>query len=694
MPKDGYSIPSEAVIVCRFPLKPQSGNARNTPYGGVPFEAEQVELPEERKEPEVAEALVRRPEAVLSTLDSLKREDFAIGVMAVALGVGVAQVTAQVAQRGSAAVRGLGAGLNRSQEEGSERARLWLMAVEEDMRKQAAVSQETLKEWPDMVQASLARMTEKETAALHQLRSNMSEWAADMPENMPGVSSAVQSLWHSASDAAKRIQAQVQSTSRSSIPQVTQAAPAPALEKPEGLQITHAMPAPVLDRPKASKVTQAAPALPSKALTAAPERDTPKLLQQPQQAAQPVASLPARTSATADISVTSRGVQAALPPPEAPAAAALLPAPKGRVPKKAGRSDTQVYAAEAQAVKLKPEPVEPATAKLEDGSPKLKPEPLQPIAAKHGEKSATLQSEPVEAATPKHDNMSSKLKPELAEPVAAKRQEKSATYQPEPVAAATPKHDNISSKLKQDPVKPVAAKHEDESATLQPEPVEAATAKHSDVEAKLSPEPVEAPAANHGKKETAKQAEEVWNERIKGAYAAVAASTPYRPAAKKPSSNVLSWHRGGNTTLLKPDFQVPKKGAEEPSSGSGSGSGSAGGSGGSSSGGDDSSEPDQPEQNPREWLWARVLLAASAAAAAAEQALQWPRRRARLLALLAAAGFLAFKALESQKPGGGRRRRRKVSRNPMGLFGLGGRRSGAAGIAGGELMDFSDDESF
>ena len=33
---------------------------------------------------------------MLSTLDSLKREDFAIGVIAVALGVGVAQVTAQV----------------------------------------------------------------------------------------------------------------------------------------------------------------------------------------------------------------------------------------------------------------------------------------------------------------------------------------------------------------------------------------------------------------------------------------------------------------------------------------------------------------------------------------------------------------------------------------------------------------------
>ncbi len=175
-------------------------------------------------------------------------------------------------------MKGLSAGLSRSQEEGSERARLWLNAVEEDMRKQAAVSQETLKvgsspamptqmwcflpawllhglvqalpfswmdgsqsrahphvfmrhsrpdgeapripcaaspvtqhpwkllnsisqpsqggpegggsvqEWPDMVQASLARMTEKETAALQQLQSNVSEWAADMPETMPGDS--------------------------------------------------------------------------------------------------------------------------------------------------------------------------------------------------------------------------------------------------------------------------------------------------------------------------------------------------------------------------------------------------------------------------------------------------------------------------------------------------------------------------
>ena len=44
-------------------------------------------------------------------------------------------------------------------------------------------------------------------------------------------------------------------------------------------------------------------------------------------------------------------------------------------------------------------------------------------------------------------------------------------------------------------------------------------------------------------KTAAKQAEEAWNERIKGAYAAIAAATPYRPATKKPSSHALSWHR-------------------------------------------------------------------------------------------------------------------------------------------------------
>lgn len=59
--------------------------------------------------------------------------------------------------------------------------------------------------------------------------------------------------------------------------------------------------------------------------------------------------------------------------------------------------------------------------------------------------------------------------------------------------------------------------------------------------------------------------------------------------------------RGGNTTLLKPDFQAPKRGTNESSPGSGGGSGSAGGSGagGGSGGGDDSEGSEQPERNPR-----------------------------------------------------------------------------------------------
>ena len=51
----------------------------------------------------------------------------------------------QVVQRSSGAVRGLGAGLTRSRAEASERARMWLNSLEQDARKQAAVSQESLK---------------------------------------------------------------------------------------------------------------------------------------------------------------------------------------------------------------------------------------------------------------------------------------------------------------------------------------------------------------------------------------------------------------------------------------------------------------------------------------------------------------------------------------------------------------------
>ena len=49
--------------------------------------------------------------------------------------------------------------------------------------------------------------------------------------------------------------------------------------------------------------------------------------------------------------------------------------------------------------------------------------------------------------------------------------------------------------------------------------------------------------AKDSRSSAGKLAEEAWNERIKGAYAAIAAATPYRPAAKKPSSHALSWHR-------------------------------------------------------------------------------------------------------------------------------------------------------
>lgn len=49
--------------------------------------------------------------------------------------------------------------------------------------------------------------------------------------------------------------------------------------------------------------------------------------------------------------------------------------------------------------------------------------------------------------------------------------------------------------------------------------------------------------AKDSRSSAGKLAEEAWNERIKGAYAAIAAATPYTPVAKKPSSHALSWHR-------------------------------------------------------------------------------------------------------------------------------------------------------
>lgn len=84
---------------------------------------------------------------------------------------------------------------------------------------------------------------------------------------------------------------------------------------------------------------------------------------------------------------------------------------------------------------------------------------------------------------------------------------------------------------------------EAQAAELKPEPVEPTAGKHGVKDVTLEQHPVKPVAALPAEKGPAKQAEEAWNERIKGAYAAVAASTPYRPAPKKPSSNALSWHR-------------------------------------------------------------------------------------------------------------------------------------------------------
>ena len=102
--------------------------------------------------------------------------------------------------------------------------------------------------------------------------------------------------------------------------------------------MTQAAPAPALEEVKAPQVTDSLKTR---------EKESVKLLKQPEHASEPVASLPARTSATANISMTSRGVQAALPPAVAPAAAALLPAPKNPVQRQAGRSDTQVEPCQA-----------------------------------------------------------------------------------------------------------------------------------------------------------------------------------------------------------------------------------------------------------------------------------------------------------------------------------------------------------
>ena len=40
--------------------------------------------------------------------------------------------------------------------------------------------------WADDVQAAVVKLTEKETADIQQLRSNISEWADEVPQTLPG----------------------------------------------------------------------------------------------------------------------------------------------------------------------------------------------------------------------------------------------------------------------------------------------------------------------------------------------------------------------------------------------------------------------------------------------------------------------------------------------------------------------------
>ncbi|CAL8462909.1 g2443 [Coccomyxa elongata] len=200
---------------------------------------------------------------------------------------------------------------------------------------------------------------------------------------------------------------------------------------------------------------------------------------------------------------------------------------------------------------------------------------------------------------------------------------------------------------------------------------------------------------------SARAAEAHWNERIRAAYASVAAGTPFRPsspkespAENKPASHALSYARGANTTLLRSDFVPPSSGGRSTSgSGGGLGSGQGGSGGGSSGGGGDgdSGDEQQPER-PHGFLFGRLLLLASAAVAAAEQLLEQPGKGSRLLAALALLGALLWQGQRMQRKRQGRRTRRSVSSR----FSLSsaGHTNGLAAAAD-DLSDMSsDDEGF
>ena len=77
----------------------------------------------------------------------------------------VATAVPQMVQQSGAALKGLGAGLTRSHMETSKRAQQWLGALKQNARKQAAVSQETLKVRITMLQP--AHPPSPQNSAIH-----------------------------------------------------------------------------------------------------------------------------------------------------------------------------------------------------------------------------------------------------------------------------------------------------------------------------------------------------------------------------------------------------------------------------------------------------------------------------------------------------------------------------------------------
>ncbi|BDA48093.1 hypothetical protein COCOBI_11-3510 [Coccomyxa sp. Obi] len=442
-------------------------------YGSVEFEAEA--LVEASRSANAGDN--RDPETTLKLVGGMKREDYAVGVFVLALGLGAASSVTQAittaGQKGAQILGQAASVLDEQQKTSAERAKLWLSGLMQQSEKQATTAQESLEEWPHVLQQSYSGAVENHRRAVHQAQTNLQHWAK---EYVPG-SADVQRLWRTAAEAAQQHLSEWSRAERAPRDGRTTAADGPG------------------NQPSSSEASGAGP-----------------------------------TAASASTE------QMHLPGESAG-------------PGMRRRSETEVYAAESQA--------------------------------------------------------------------------------------------------------------------------------------------------------SARAAEAQWNERIRNAYASVAAGTPFRPslskaspAETKPASHALSYARGGNTTLLRPDFVPPSSGGRSPSgSGSGdgisSGRGGGSGGGGSGSGGDDDAGDEQRPERPHGFLWGRLLLLAGAAVAAAEQLLERPGRGSRLPAALALLGAVLWQGQRMQR----KRQGRRMRRSERGSFSLGGAgQTNRVAAASDDLSDMSSDE--